>query len=72
MDTALGQVQKEYFGANHNEIPSHHIKLDADEEAFLARVAEVVPEGELILNVPDDGSVFAYATNCLLYTSRCV
>lgn len=65
MDTALGQVQKEYFGANHNEIPSHHIKLDADEEAFLAQVAEVVPEGELILNVPDDGSVFAYATNGL-------
>lgn len=65
MDTALGQVQKEYFGANHNEIPSHHIKLDADEEAFLARVAEVVPEGELILNMPDDGSVFAYATNGL-------
>lgn len=65
MDTALGQVQKEYFGANHNEIPSHHIKLDADEEVFLAQVAEVVPEGELILNMPDDGSVFAYATNGL-------
>lgn len=65
IDTALGQIQKEYFGANHNEISSHHVKLDAEEEAFLDEVARIVPEGELILNMPDDGSVFAYATNGL-------
>lgn len=65
VDTALGQLQKEYYGANHNDISSHHIKLDAEEEAFLDEVARVVPEGELILNMPDDGSVFAYATNGL-------
>lgn len=65
IDTALGQIQKEYFGANHNEIPSHHIKLDAEEEAFLDEVARVVPEGALVLNMPDDGSAFAYATNGL-------
>lgn len=62
VETALGKIQEEYYGANHNEIPSHHIKLDEEEEAFLDEVARIVPEGELILNMPDDGSVFAYAT----------
>lgn len=65
VETALGKIQEEYYGANHNEIPSHHIKLDEEEEAFLDEVARIVPEGELILNMPDDGSVFAYATNGL-------
>lgn len=65
MDTALGKIQEEYFGANHNEIPSHHVMLDAEEEAFLDEVARIVPEGELILNMPDDGSIFAYATDGL-------
>lgn len=63
VETALGKIQEEYYGANHNEIPSHHIKLDEEEEAFLDEVARIVPEGELILNMPDDGSVFAYATD---------
>ncbi len=63
IDTALGKIQEEYYGANHNEVPSHHIKLDAEEQAFLDEVARVVPEGELVLNMPDDGSVFAYATD---------
>lgn len=65
VETALGKIQEEYYGANHNEVPSHHIKLDADEEAFLDKVAQVVPEGDLVLNMPDDGSIFAYATNGL-------
>ena len=65
VETALGKIQEEYYGANHNEIPSHHIKLDEEEEAFLDEVARIVPEGELILNMPDDGSVFAYATDGL-------
>lgn len=65
VETALGKIQEEYYGANHNEAPSHHIKLDAGEQAFLDEVARVVPEGELVLNMPDDGSVFAYATNGL-------
>lgn len=34
--------------------------LDDRERAFLQSVAEVVPEGALILNQPNDGSVFAY------------
>lgn len=38
---------------------------DSDERAFVQKVKEIVPEGEMILNVPDDGSAFAYAADGL-------
>lgn len=39
--------------------------LDEAEQAFLDQVAEVVPEGELIVNNPMDGSFLAYGTHGL-------
>lgn len=33
---------------------------DAAEQSFVDKVLEIVPEGELILNLPNDGSCFAY------------
>lgn len=36
---------------------------DPDERAFMEQVKELVPEGSLIINVPDDGSTFAYSVN---------
>lgn len=35
--------------------------LDDEELAFAEQVRELVPEGELVLNLPFDGSAFAYA-----------
>ena len=43
-----------------------------DERDFVARVKEIVPEGELILNAPFDGSVFAYPSEDLnVYYKSC-
>lgn len=36
--------------------------LDEEEAAFVERVMGAVPEGSVILNQPNDGSVFAYGT----------
>ena len=38
---------------------------DPDECAFVQKVKEVLPEGALVVNVPDDGSAFAYAVDDL-------
>lgn len=43
-----------------------------DERDFVARVKEIVPEGELVLNAPFDGSVFAYPSEDLnVYYKSC-
>lgn len=36
-----------------------------DERAFVQRVEEVVPPGEVVLNIPDDGSALAYGVDGL-------
>ena len=36
---------------------------DAEERAFVREVKKVVPDDALVLNVPDDGSAFAYGTD---------
>lgn len=60
--TALGFVEEEYYYTNHNQLQTHHISLDADEEAFLDGVKEIAGDA-VVVNMPDDGSVFAYALN---------
>ena len=37
----------------------------ADERAFVQKVKEVIPEGALVINQPQDGSVFAYGLDGL-------
>ena len=37
----------------------------ADERSFVGRVKELIPEGSLVINLPSDGSVFAYAADGL-------
>lgn len=39
--------------------------MDRVEEQFLDRVKEIVPHGSLIINQPNDGSMFAYGTDGL-------
>lgn len=36
---------------------------DSDERAFVEEVIDAVPSGSLIVNVPDDGSAFAYSVD---------
>lgn len=38
---------------------------DPGERAFVRKVKEMLPEGALVINVPDDGSAFAYAADDL-------
>lgn len=51
----------------HNFVTSYDVEqyewasLTSDEMAFLEKVSKTVPEGEVILNQPFDGSVFAYS-----------
>lgn len=41
------------------------LAFDRTEEQFLDKVKEVVPKGALIINQPNDGSMFAYGTDGL-------
>lgn len=38
---------------------------DSSEQAFVEKAKEIVPEGALVINMPHDGSVFAYAVDDL-------
>lgn len=42
-----------------------NISLEPEERAFIEQAMDAMPEDELVLNVPYDGSVFAYATDDL-------
>lgn len=57
--TALGEFENSWFNTNNN-IGS--CVLDHDEQEFLTEVKQVVGD-ELVINKPDDGSVFAYGGN---------
>lgn len=48
-----------------NDSPTSKSMLPTDEQRFLEKVAELVPEGALILNHPYDGSVFGYGLDGL-------
>lgn len=61
VDTALGKVRDEYRGSGRNDLHGPNILLSDEEQAFVEKAMELVPEGELVVNMPDDGSVFAYA-----------
>lgn len=57
IQTALGVFESNWFNTNNNV---GACVLDGEEQAFLQEVSRIVPEGDLVLNKPDDGSVFAY------------
>lgn len=38
---------------------------DDEEKSFVQKVMQIVPEGSLVINVPDDGSAFAFAADGL-------
>lgn len=60
--TALGEVHDGLVSNNSRKTKS---LLEADERAFVEQVKEIVPEGELVVNVPDDGSIYAYGVSGL-------
>lgn len=65
----IGQDREEgvsAFEAISNTIAQENIASEEkpyskDEQDFVARCLEVIPEGALVINVPNDGSVFAYS-----------
>lgn len=62
VNTGIGSIRDELhamFTPDEEQIYSHV------ERAFVDKVAQTVPEGELVLNMPHDGSVFAYGFNGL-------
>lgn len=62
VSTALGSMRDEYFNGTRHE--GNRLYSD-DEQAFVNKVVDMVPEGELVVNVPNDGSIYAYAVNGL-------
>ena len=61
----------DWFGAfagyveNATQFYDADIPLQAEERAFLDEVADVVPEGAIVINNPFDGSLLAYSENDL-------
>lgn len=68
-DTGIGTIRVQLhsvFSPDEEQIFSHV------EREFVERAAEIVPKGELVLNMPHDGSGFAYGTNGLnVYYRAC-
>lgn len=56
--TSFGITEAELELAN---IPEHSLLLDAEEMSFVKEVRETVGEDALIINMPYDGSVYAWA-----------
>lgn len=57
VQTAMGAFESGWFDTN-NSLGA--CVMDGEEQKFLQEVSRVVPDGELVINKPDDGSVFAY------------
>lgn len=64
VQTAFGFFEEKVQDCSNDSISSKTI-LPVDEQRFLEKVAELVPEDALVLNNPYDGSVFAYGLNGL-------
>lgn len=60
--TGLGSVANELATKSSYQSPRVY---DADEIAFVGEVEKAIPEGSLVINNPDDGSAFSYATSGL-------
>lgn len=60
--TGFGAIGEKVASLNSEAVP--HM-LDPDEADFAKKVKEVVPEDALIINSPNDGSVFLYALDGL-------
>ena len=58
INTAFGEIEENAISTN--KALSYSVLTD-EERHFLQEVSSVVPKGALILNKPDDGSVFGYA-----------
>lgn len=61
-NTAAGDVQVMINEKYRSSMPHGY---DGDEQEFVREAAEIVPDGETVLNLPNDGSCFAYAVDGL-------
>ena len=67
VSTSFGEFERDWFATNHN---GSHCVLDYEEQRFLSK-ASVITKDSLVLNKPDDGSVFGYgAFNINLFYRR--
>lgn len=62
VDTAMGAIVRDLTYTNSKSKPKSYTK---QEEEFVAKVQKIVPNGEVILNQPYDGSVYAWSVNGL-------
>ena len=60
--TALEKTSEELSYASNKNIA---VLYNSDEQAFVRQILEIVPQGALVLNMPYDGSRFAYPVNGL-------
>lgn len=58
--TPFGEIRDSLDRLAASDFPSI---LDSHEKAFVEKVEAEVPEGSVVLNVPDDGSAFLYGLN---------
>ena len=58
--SALGSTVSGLRMACYEQAPTVY---DAEERAFVQEVKRIVPDGSLVLNMPDDGSAFAYGVD---------
>ena len=58
VQTAFGYINKKLTSAN--KTTGYTAEINRSEREFLEEVAQIVPEGALIINEPHDGSAFAY------------
>lgn len=66
--TAFGLFRDSYEAANSASDARPYSKA---EQGFVEKVKGVLPEGEAVLNVPHDGSAFAFSQNDLIIFYRC-
>ena len=57
--TSFGVTEAELALAN---VPEHSLLLDGDEISFIEEVREIAGEDTLVINMPYDGSVYAWAS----------
>lgn len=61
--TPMGQYRS--LMERSNSLDNESVHFSGSERAFIAKVKDLVPEGSVIINLPDDGSAYGYGADDL-------